>query len=539
MILICIDVALGIPHLCLCGTVPIKYKNTNYAIPVIVFIPPTYPSNYPIVKVIAHPASNIILTPGHKKLDSVGKYNISLTHWDSNSNITDFIWILQSEFSDDPPVRAKPIDPKPVYKNGPNPGYPQSYPNGNVQNQGPMNVQSQGNINVQKPYDPKSYYQPGNKPLNNSGSHPSIVPYYPQNYNPSGSGGQKVQNYPGHGSQNVQPNYNYKVPSYNGNPPHKQVPYNNVNPQNPKMPYNPQTSYNSQTPYTSQPSYNPQPSYNSQSSYSNSPKPTYNNPQSNVSYSKPLNSSQHPSYNPQSYYKNSKTSYNQQHNQQPYSNQPNFSQSYSNPISNKQPSSSQPNSHPLNPYNSFNNNYPQSYNSQSSYVVKTDYQPSPSMEAVSQLSQKMDSLLKNHYVIKNSEYTHLQKEKALLERENRSMQQKINDIDNTRDRHKKELEQLNQSIGELRQWIDENDTVEELDIDVVTTPKSKKKVHLQKLMAEDISYDEILFYLDEALRKGVVDISEYLKTYREISSQQYLCRALIKKISGTYQPIHL
>lgn len=49
-------------------------------------------------------------------------------------------------------------------------------------------------------------------------------------------------------------------------------------------------------------------------------------------------------------------------------------------------------------------------------------------------------------------------------------------------------------------------------------------------VAEDATIEDMIYYLDRALLKAVIDVDQYLKEIRRLSREQFYCRATIKKI---------
>ncbi|KAI9136757.1 UEV domain-containing protein [Paraphysoderma sedebokerense] len=96
-------------QLCLYGTLPIAFRGSTYNIPIEIWVPLTYPSTPPICFV--RPTPTMLVKPS-QHVDANGKiYHPYLSYWHSRpetATIMDFLEILKSIFSQEPPVYAKP-----------------------------------------------------------------------------------------------------------------------------------------------------------------------------------------------------------------------------------------------------------------------------------------------------------------------------------------------------------------------------------------------------------------------------------------------
>jgi len=92
--------------LCLYGTVPIFYNNSQYNIPVTIWVVDQYPMLPPTVFV--SPTPDMIIKPRHQHVDSTGMtYLPYLSSWNISYNLVGLAEVLSKVFSQDPPVRAQ------------------------------------------------------------------------------------------------------------------------------------------------------------------------------------------------------------------------------------------------------------------------------------------------------------------------------------------------------------------------------------------------------------------------------------------------
>lgn len=92
----------------LVGTVPIRFRTNQYNIPVEVFVVRDYPEKPPLCFV--RPTRGMEIRPRHKHVDSAGQcYTPYLSAWQpARSDLLGLVTDLQTIFSTDPPVYAKP-----------------------------------------------------------------------------------------------------------------------------------------------------------------------------------------------------------------------------------------------------------------------------------------------------------------------------------------------------------------------------------------------------------------------------------------------
>lgn len=293
--------------------------------------------------------------------------------------------------------------------------------------------------------------------------------------------------------------------------------YNNKNVQN-------QSNYQYNI-YQQNSMYNQNVSYNqNKSPYQSSDGSYYHsNPQYKVS--SPIYNNSNPQYhsNNSQYNSHSNPQYSSNNNPQYYINNPQYNSN--NPQYNS--NSSQ-----------YNINNPQ-YNSNNHKPTYNNFQDqpiNPLLESKAKLAKMVEDYVKVILNEKNDTYVKLQKEHHQLQSENKSLLSKINDNYNMIERTESEIKLLSSKIHDLDLWLSEHDKEKgDFDIDEITKLKDPVRDQLLSVMAEDITYDEILYYLDEALKKSVIDITEYLKTYKEIASKQFLCKALAQKIKTQLQ----
>jgi len=62
-------------------------------------------------------------------------------------------------------------------------------------------------------------------------------------------------------------------------------------------------------------------------------------------------------------------------------------------------------------------------------------------------------------------------------------------------------------------------------------PKDLLSQQLLDLIAEDLAIEDVIYYMDKALRDGVIDIATFMKECRSLSREQFFKKALTKKVT--------
>jgi len=104
-------------------------------------------------------------------------------------------------------------------------------------------------------------------------------------------------------------------------------------------------------------------------------------------------------------------------------------------------------------------------------------------------------------------------------------------LDADRDASKTDIQELNNRFNEITKWLEHNENSSGLiDIDAVTEPKDILSKQLLSLVAEDATIEDTLYYLEKALGRGKIDPDIFLKSVRNLATDQFYHRATIKKI---------
>lgn len=107
------------------------------------------------------------------------------------------------------------------------------------------------------------------------------------------------------------------------------------------------------------------------------------------------------------------------------------------------------------------------------------------------------------------------------------LDQEVSEVDKNIDLLKKKDEELSSALEKMETQSENND------IDEVIVPTAPLYKQILNLYAEENAIEDTIFYLGEALRRGVIDLDIFLKHVRLLSRKQFQLRALMQKARKT------
>ncbi|KAG0339963.1 hypothetical protein BG000_000972 [Podila horticola] len=87
------------------------------------------------------------------------------------------------------------------------------------------------------------------------------------------------------------------------------------------------------------------------------------------------------------------------------------------------------------------------------------------------------------------------------------------------------IEQLTAKIEQIRSWPEEP-------VDEIICGSSVVHNQLFELVAEEIAIEDTIYYLGKALSQDKVELNAYMKHLRNLSREQFMKKALIKKVKA-------
>ncbi|XP_042563300.1 tumor susceptibility 101a isoform X1 [Clupea harengus] len=107
------------------------------------------------------------------------------------------------------------------------------------------------------------------------------------------------------------------------------------------------------------------------------------------------------------------------------------------------------------------------------------------------------------------------------------LDQEVAEVDRNIDLLKRKDEELSDALEKMENQSENND------IDDVIIPTAPLYKQILNLYAEENAIEDTIFYLGEALRRGVIDLEVFLKHVRLLSRKQFQLRALMQKARKT------
>uniref|UniRef100_A0A3Q3DW51 Tumor susceptibility 101a n=1 Tax=Hippocampus comes TaxID=109280 RepID=A0A3Q3DW51_HIPCM len=107
------------------------------------------------------------------------------------------------------------------------------------------------------------------------------------------------------------------------------------------------------------------------------------------------------------------------------------------------------------------------------------------------------------------------------------LDQEVADVDRNIELLKRKDEELTEALEKMENQSENND------IDDIIVPTAPLYKQILNLYAEENAIEDTIFYLGEALRRGVIDLEVFLKHVRVLSRKQFQLRALMQKARKT------
>jgi len=94
----------------------------------------------------------------------------------------------------------------------------------------------------------------------------------------------------------------------------------------------------------------------------------------------------------------------------------------------------------------------------------------------------------------------------------------------------RDMENLNQKKVALENWIT-NDQTKPIDVDTIINPQDMQSKQILDITSEELAIDDWIYYLEKKLHAKQISLDEWMEQIRELSRQQFLKKALIKKMA--------
>lgn len=114
----------------------------------------------------------------------------------------------------------------------------------------------------------------------------------------------------------------------------------------------------------------------------------------------------------------------------------------------------------------------------------------------------------------------------------------VSDVEAERSRLKKVVDEMHGKAYMLQNWVMVNGQGFNIDLEGEELEKvfefeDEKSEQVLKHSAEDLAIDDVIYYLDKALERGDVNLTDYLKNIRKLAREQFFHRVDVKRIMGS------
>lgn len=147
---------------------------------------------------------------------------------------------------------------------------------------------------------------------------------------------------------------------------------------------------------------------------------------------------------------------------------------------------------------------------------------------------KLKRRVKEVFQMGKDELQILETKKSDLETGNKTLQnmvQKMNEEKANLESNISVLRQKNQELSGTLEKLEKDSENMNIDEAVVTTAPLYNQI--LKLFAEENAMEDAMYYLGDALRRGVIESEIFLKTVRDLSRKQFMLRATLQKARAT------
>lgn len=134
------------------------------------------------------------------------------------------------------------------------------------------------------------------------------------------------------------------------------------------------------------------------------------------------------------------------------------------------------------------------------------------------------------------QFSQIQAELETLRRTEQELTQGKDKLDDILARLEKEQIELDKNISilkdkeqELEKEIERLSDQQPIDVDEAVTTTAPLYKQLLNAFAEEAATEDAIYYMGEALRRGVIDLDVFLKQVRSLSRKQFMLRALMHK----------
>ncbi|ELU15363.1 hypothetical protein CAPTEDRAFT_155778 [Capitella teleta] len=145
------------------------------------------------------------------------------------------------------------------------------------------------------------------------------------------------------------------------------------------------------------------------------------------------------------------------------------------------------------------------------------------------VEDKMRRRLKEIFAQAQAELDVLKKTEEDLQKGKQTLDSMLQKLETEQNEVERNITLLQEKDEELRSSLEKVEGKEDIPIDDIVLPAAPLYRQLLTAFAEEQATADAIYYLGEALRRGVIDLDVFLKQVRGLSRKQFLLRALVHK----------
>ncbi|XP_054274933.1 tumor susceptibility gene 101 protein-like isoform X1 [Macrosteles quadrilineatus] len=148
---------------------------------------------------------------------------------------------------------------------------------------------------------------------------------------------------------------------------------------------------------------------------------------------------------------------------------------------------------------------------------------------LSAVEEKLRRRLDEQYAQSRAELDILQQSSAELAQGKQRLDKIIERLDNEKNELERNISLLKEKEVELDKALSRLSDEEPIDVDEAVTTTAPLYKQILNAFAEEAATEDAIYYMGEALRRGVIDLDVFLKQVRTLSRKQFMLRALMHK----------
>lgn len=152
---------------------------------------------------------------------------------------------------------------------------------------------------------------------------------------------------------------------------------------------------------------------------------------------------------------------------------------------------------------------------------------------LSAVEDKMRRRLREIFQQAQAETDALKKTQEDLQKGRQKLDDMLIRLDKEQTEVEESIRQLQLKEIEVKDVLTKIEHSDDVNIDEVIQPSAPLYKQLLNAFAEEQATEDAIYYMGDALRKGVIDIDVFLKQVRELSRTQFMCRMIIRKCRQT------